>query len=77
MLLNYKLDLAKNKYEYPFAKFQYYEGGKKYEKDARSYVLGDCELGIEWQFYKFVVLTAEDIISDRTFEGSAKPNNRQ
>ena len=77
VLLNYKLDLAKNKYVYPFAKFQYYEGGKKYEKDARSYVVRDYEFGIEWQPYKFVELTAEYVISDRTFEDSAKPNNRQ
>jgi hypothetical protein len=33
----YKWDLPKDQKIYPFAKFQYYDGGKKFEKDARSY----------------------------------------
>ena len=77
--LNYKWDvnLAKHHFVYPFAKFQYYDGGKKFEKDARSYVVRDYELGIEWQPIKAFELTAEWVISDRTFEDSALPNNRQ
>ncbi|WP_264535292.1 OprO/OprP family phosphate-selective porin [Flavobacterium sp. N1736] len=76
VLLNYKLDLKKQ-HIYPFAKFQYYDGGKKYEKDARSYVVRDYELGIEWQPIKAFELTAEYVIADRTFEDSALPINRQ
>jgi hypothetical protein len=34
--LNYKWDLPKDQKIYPFAKFQYYDGGKKFEKDARD-----------------------------------------
>lgn len=75
--LNYKLDLPKNQLIYPFAKFQYYDGGKKFEKDARSYVVRDYELGIEWQPLKAFELVAEWVIADRTFEDSALPNNRQ
>lgn len=76
--LNYKLDLPKkNSYLYPFAKFQYYNGGKKFEKDARSYVVRDYELGLEWQPFKAFELVAEWVISDRTFEDSALPINRQ
>jgi hypothetical protein len=30
--LNYKWNLPKNQLLYPFAKFQYYDGGKKFEK---------------------------------------------
>lgn len=75
--LNYKLDLPKHQYIYPFAKFQYYDGGKKFEKDARSYVVRDYELGIEWQPIKAFELVAEYVIADRTFEDSALPNNRQ
>ncbi|MFV8345199.1 porin [Flavobacterium sp. ZB4P13] len=75
--LNYKWDLPKNQYIYPFAKFQYYDGGKKFEKDARSYVVRDYELGIEWQPIKAFELVAEWVIADRTFEDSALPNNRQ
>jgi hypothetical protein len=77
VLLNYKYDIGKDKYLYPFAKFQYYDGGKKFEKDARSYVVRDYEFGLEWQPYKFFELTAEYVISDRTFEDSARPDNRQ
>nr|WP_315191375.1 porin [uncultured Flavobacterium sp.] len=75
--LNYKLDLPKHQYIFPFAKFQYYDGGKKFEKDARSYVVRDYELGIEWQPIKAFELVAEYVIADRTFEDSALPNNRQ
>jgi len=76
VLLNYKWDLKKQ-HIYPFAKFQYYDGGKKYEKDARSYVVRDYEFGIEWQPIKAFELTAEYVIADRTFEDSALPINRQ
>ncbi len=75
--LNYKLDLPKHQLIYPFAKFQYYDGGKKFEKDARSYVVRDYELGVEWQPIKAFELVAEWVIADRTFEDSALPNNRQ
>ncbi|MFA9187272.1 porin [Flavobacterium sp. FBOR7N2.3] len=75
--LNYKIDLPKNKLLYPFAKFQYYDGGKKHEKDARSYVVRDYELGFEWQPFKAFELVAEWVIADRTFEDSALPDNRQ
>ncbi|MFM9826849.1 porin [Flavobacterium sp.] len=75
--LNYKLDLPNHKYLYPFAKFQYYDGGKKFEKDARSYVVREYELGLEWQPFKAFELVAEWVISDRTFEDSALKNNRQ
>ena len=75
--LNYKLDLPKNQLIYPFAKFQYYDGGKKFEKDARSYIVRDYEIGFEWQPWKAFEFVAEWVIADRTFEDSALPNNRQ
>jgi hypothetical protein len=75
--LNYKLDLPKHQYLFPFAKFQYYDGGKKFEKDARSYVVRDYEFGIEWQPIKAFELVAEWVIADRTFQDSALPINRQ
>jgi hypothetical protein len=75
--LNYKFDLPKHQFLYPFAKFQYYDGGKKFEKDARSYIVRDYEIGIEWQPFKAFELVAEWVIADRTFEDSALKNNRQ
>lgn len=76
VLLNYKWDIKK-RHIYPFAKFQYYDGGKKYEKDARSYVVRDYQLGVEWRPIKAFELTAEYVIADRTFEDSVLPVNRQ
>jgi hypothetical protein len=76
VLLNYKWDIKKQ-HIYPFAKFQYYDGGKKYEKDARSYVVRDYQIGVEWQPIKAFELVAEYVIADRTFEDSAIPVNRQ
>ncbi len=74
---NYKLDMSNHKYLYPFAKFQYYDGGKKFEKDSRSYVVREYEIGLEWQPFKAFELVAEWVISDRTFEDSILKNNRQ
>jgi len=77
--LNYKWDISLEKHHflYPFAKFQYYDGGKKFEKDARSYIVRDYEFGLEWQPMKAFELVAEWVVSDRTFEDSVLPNNRQ
>ncbi len=75
--LNYKWDLPNKQLLYPFAKFQYYNGGKKFEKDARSYVVRDYEVGFEWQPFKAFELVVTWVISDRRFEDSALKDNRQ
>jgi hypothetical protein len=77
--LNYKWDISleKRHFLYPFAKFQYYDGGKKFEQDARSYIVREYEFGLEWQPFKAFELVAEWVVSDRTFEDSTLPNNRQ
>lgn len=61
----------------PFVKYQYYHGGKKQEIDARRYIVSDWELGVEWQLKDYFELTALYVISDRTYEDSAIPQNRQ
>ena len=76
VLLNYKLDIKKQVI-YPFAKFQYYDGGKKYEKDARSYVVRDYEFGVEWQFSKNFELVAMYTISNRRYEDFILRDNHQ
>jgi hypothetical protein len=65
--------LPKDQKIYPFAKFQYYDGGKKFEKD-RSYVVRDYEL--EWEPIKAFELVATWVIADRTLK-IALLNNRQ
>ena len=75
-LINYQLKI-KNHIFFPFARAQYYDGGKKHEKDARSYLVKELELGVEWQPVKNFELVAMYTISDRKFEDFSKQNNHQ
>ncbi|WMJ71596.1 porin [Cytophagaceae bacterium ABcell3] len=61
----------------PFARWHYFDGGKKHELDARSYVVNEQEIGFEWQPNPFVELVAMYTFSDRTFEDALRPINRQ
>lgn len=72
----YKLD-AKDQVLFPFMKYQYYDGGKKHEKDARSYNVKDFEIGMEWQPSKNFELVANYTISNRRYEDFLKQNNLQ
>ena len=76
VMFNY---LAKfnNQLLYPFIKAQYYNGGKKQERDARSYLVKELEFGFEWQPNKFLELVANYTISSRRFEDFAIRNNLQ
>lgn len=74
--LNYKLDIKGQKL-YPFTRYQYYNGGKKHELDARSYRVQELEIGIEWlpvKYFEFVVMYT---FSERRFEDFAKQDNFQ
>jgi hypothetical protein len=68
---------TKGHFLYPFAKYNYYDGGKKHELDARSYTVREAELGIEWQPGKNFEFVAMYTISDRRSEDSKTKNNRQ
>lgn len=61
----------------PFVRYQHYDGGKKQELDARYYLVDEVEFGAEWAPFKGLELTAVYMISDRTFEDGARPDNRQ
>jgi hypothetical protein len=61
----------------PFAKYQYYHGGKKSENDARRHIVKDLEIGAEWQPLENFEFVAIYTISDRTFEDSLLPSNHQ
>ena len=61
----------------PFVRYQYYEGGKKFENDARRHIVKDLEIGAEWQPMKNFEFVAIYTISDRTFEDSLLPSNQQ
>ena len=68
---------AKNQIIMPFTRLQYYDGGKKHELDARSYVVREAEIGVEWQPYRAFELVVMYTFSDRRFEDFALKNNRQ
>jgi hypothetical protein len=76
VLLNYQIKY-KNHLIIPFTRYQNYVGGKKHEKDARSYNVSELELGFEWQPSKQFELVCMYTISERRFEDSSKKNNLQ
>ncbi len=73
----YKTKLNAHNTLIPFIKYQYYEGGKKQELDARKYRVKDLEIGVEWQLKEYFELVALYTISKRRFEDSEKIKNYQ
>jgi hypothetical protein len=61
----------------PFMRYQYYDGGKKHERDARSYNVSEVEIGGEWQVNKNFELVVNYTISKRRFEDFVKQENYQ
>jgi hypothetical protein len=61
----------------PFLLAHQFEGGKKFETDARSYHVRELELGFEWVPVDNFELTAVYTISSRRFEDALKPVNLQ
>ncbi|PTX15312.1 phosphate-selective porin [Pontibacter mucosus] len=61
----------------PFVKAQYYDGGKKHEKDAPGYLVYETEIGAEWLINKSLEFTALYSIGDRTVRNAANPDNNQ
>lgn len=71
--------LLKNKEQIimPFARAHTYNGGKKFERDARSYAVNEIELGIEWQPFFNFELVVMHTYSSRRFEDATNPTNIQ
>lgn len=76
LMLNYRLRFKKQQL-YPFLRLQYYDGGKKHERDARSYTVREAELGAEWQPFSSFELVAMYTLSSRRFEDFQRPENQQ
>lgn len=76
LLLNYQLRKGSHLL-IPFTRAQWYDGGKKHEKDARSYQVKELEVGLEWQPYKQFELVVMYTMSERKFEDLALINNFQ
>lgn len=62
---------------FPFARYQVYDGGKKHERDARSYDVHDVEIGVEWHPSATLEFVTEYYIGDRRFEDRLQPTNTQ
>jgi hypothetical protein len=76
IMASYKLDL-KGQTLIPFTRYQYYDGGKKHELDARSYEVQELEIGAEWQPNKNFELVVMYTMSARRFEDAVNPTNFQ
>jgi len=74
--LNYRLAI-KNQFLFPFVRGHYYSGGKKHERDARSYRVKELEIGAEWQPGKNFELVAMYTLSSRRYEDGTLPENFQ
>ena len=61
----------------PFVRAQRYDGGKKFERDARRYQVRDVEAGVEWLPIPAFELTAMYHVADRRYEDVATPGNHQ
>jgi hypothetical protein len=67
----------KNMFFFPFARYQYYTGGKKFELDARSYTVHQVDFGVEWQMNKNFEFTAEYVFANRRYEDYTLQTNHQ
>jgi hypothetical protein len=76
VMLNYMAKIN-NQTLYPFVKAQYYDGGKKHERDARSYLVKELEIGAEWEPNKFLELVVNYTFSSRRFEDFIIQDNLQ
>lgn len=76
VLLNYQLKL-KQQLLIPFVKYKYYDGGKKFEQDARSYHMQEMEFGIEWQPLPYFELVLLYTMSERRYEDFTRRDNLQ
>lgn len=76
IILSY-MTKVKNHILIPFVRYQYYNGGKKHELDARSYEVEETEIGIEWQPVPQFEFVAMYTMSKRKFEDAALRDNFQ
>lgn len=67
----------KEQFIIPFARYYFYDGGKKHELDARSYRVNELEIGVEWQPVRNFEFVAMYTISKRRFEDFKLQDNLQ
>ncbi len=67
----------KNQVIMPFTRLHHYDGGKKFETDARSYNVNELEVGVEWQPMPSFELVTMYTFSKRRFEDYKLQDNLQ
>ncbi|MBI3258487.1 MAG: porin [Ignavibacteriae bacterium] len=63
--ISYKIDEMGQTF-IPYIRAQYYNGGKKLDIDARSYIIREYEIGVEWQPSPSFEFTTAYTLSDRS-----------
>jgi len=76
-LLNYRFRPYHGIIFHPYSRLTYYDGGKKFETDARKYRVIEGDAGLEMQFGKAFEFTPQYTGGYRLFEDGGKPNNEQ
>lgn len=66
VLANYRLNAGQWGMLFPFVKWQHFEGGQKFERNAPHNYVNDWEFGVEWQVTKEIELTAVYHMMNRT-----------
>lgn len=61
----------------PFARYTYYDGGKKFELDARAYKVEEFEGGIEYQPFKQLEVTVSWVHASKWTSDRVKKDNYQ
>lgn len=74
--LTYKTEINGQLF-YPFTRYHYYDGGKKFERDARSYNVSELEVGVEWRPVRAFELVAMYTFSSRRYEDFIVRDNLQ
>ncbi|MBV8071187.1 MAG: hypothetical protein JO270_14860 [Acidobacteriaceae bacterium] len=77
VLLNYRARFSNGLTLFPYGRFTYYNGAKKFELDARKYLVVEGDFGLEFQVGKYIEPTIQYTYGDREFEDASKPSNRQ
>jgi hypothetical protein len=62
----YRIQTEKGQEFWPFARYNYYEGGYKNERNAPTVHIEEIEVGFEWQFTKQIELVSMIQLTDRT-----------
>jgi len=66
VMASYRQKLPLNMQVMPYVRVHRYDGGKKFETNAPRYIVREANIGVEWQIQKWLELTTELMLTDRT-----------